>query len=67
MKMEKFWELFEQSFIITGTVTVLVIIGAVVMVARQTPIPDWYQAVVLMVLSFFFGAKSGVMTGKRAA
>lgn len=67
MIMAKFWELFEKSVIITGTISTLIVGGAVYMAAAQIILPDWYQVALALVLGFFFGQKAGVNTAKQNA
>lgn len=63
--MKKFWELYQQSIIITGTLTVVVVVGFVYMSCRQIPIAPDYLMVTIGCLSFFFGSKAGF--GSRRA
>lgn len=65
--MERFWDLFERSYIITGVLSVLLVGGALYMAIQgQTP-PDWLSAGVSIILGFFFGQKAGTNAAKQAA
>ena len=56
--MTKFWELFEQSVIIQGTLALLFssVIGYLYITAK--PVPQELVALVSLILGYFFGAKN---------
>lgn len=66
MSMSKFWELFKQSVIITGSISLMVVGGAVYMAVAQIPLPEWYTVALSLVLGFFFGQKAGVNAGVQS-
>lgn len=65
MYMQKFWELFEKSVIITGSLALVIVIGAVIMAVKGVILPEWYLAALMLVLGFFFGSKAGVSNSKK--
>lgn len=56
--MEKFWELFGQSMILSGFITVLCIGALVYLACAGRPIPEVLVNICLIVVSFFFGTKA---------
>ena len=60
MNSKIFWELFRQSVIITGSLAVIVVLGAVIMAVQEIALPDWYSVLLTLVVGFFFGSKAGV-------
>ena len=56
--MTKFWELFGQSMILSGFITVLCIGCLCYLAVAQLPIPEVLVNICLIVVSFFFGTKA---------
>lgn len=65
--MAKFWEMYQQSIIITGSLAVMVTAGYIYMVCRQIPVPTDYYFLLTGCVGFFFGSKSGYGSGQQAA
>lgn len=65
--MKKFWELYQQSIIVTGTMTVVVVVGYVYMTCVQIPVPKDYYLVLTGCMGFFMGSKAGWGSGVQAA
>ena len=57
--MKKFWELFEQSIITQAVVTLVLVVTVAIMFIKGQPIPELLQALVTLVLGFWFGSKIG--------
>ena len=60
----KFLELLESSTITQSYITMCVITTACVMWGMGMEIPEGLQAVVLMVVGFFFGTKAALLSKK---
>jgi hypothetical protein len=67
--MEKFWELFQESVIIQGIVTLVLVVTLCWMFISGRPIPELLGAITTLVLGFWFGTKSqhAIVTTARAA
>lgn len=55
--MEKFWELYEKSLIVTGVVTVLIVGTACYLFATQVEVPSLLAYAFTTILGFFFGQR----------
>lgn len=56
--MKEFWKLLKESVITQAFITILVV-GAIVYLAVTTqPIPDILEKLALLIIGFYFGAKS---------
>jgi len=53
-----FWKLLEQSTIVSGFIAVCVIGAVVYLSVTQQPIPELLGNACLIIVGFFFGAKS---------
>jgi hypothetical protein len=56
--MEKFWELFKESYIIQGTVTLIFTLAIIYLVVAQRVVPDYLVNFVALILGFYFGSKT---------
>jgi hypothetical protein len=56
--MDKFWELFQQSVIIQGVVTLILVVTLCVMFIRGQAIPELLGVISSLVLGYWFGSKS---------
>ncbi len=56
--MDKFWELFQQSVIIQGLVTLILVVTLCILFLTGRPIPELLAAIASLVLGFWFGSKS---------
>lgn len=55
--MEKFWDLFKQSVIIQGMVTLILIVTICIMAINNQIIPPFIQDTTALVIGFWFGSK----------
>lgn len=55
--MSKFWELFERSVILQAAITLVLVIGVTLMYLQGQEVPTEYQALLTLVLGFYFGGK----------
>ena len=55
--MDKFWELLEQSTIVSGLVTLSLVGCCIYLWCTQQPVPDLLATALMTILGFFFGAK----------
>lgn len=53
-----FWQLFRESTILSGFITVLCIGSLVYLAVSGRPIPDVLVNICLTVVAFFFGSKT---------
>jgi len=53
--MKKFWELFQESTIIRGTIALALTVVCLVMFATQTPVPKELMAAWMLALGFYYG------------
>jgi hypothetical protein len=67
--MEKFWELFQESVIVQSLVTLTLVITICAMFLMSKPIPELLGSITLLVLGFWFGAKSqhSIVTSAKEA
>jgi len=56
--MTNFWDLFKQSVILSGFITVLCIGCLCFLAVTGRPIPEVLVNICLIVVSFFFGTKA---------
>jgi len=56
--MDKFWDLFKESIIMQGLITLIVIGSTCYLIVTSQPVPELMQALVTLVVGFFFGAKT---------
>lgn len=54
----KFWELFKESYIIQGTITLVFCLTIVVLLALERSVPDYLINFVAIILGFYFGTKT---------
>lgn len=54
-----FWRLMERSVIISGTIATLMVVTACYIWATGGNVPDELYQLLILVVSFFFGAKVG--------
>ena len=63
--MDRFWTLLEKSTLVSGTIA-LGVVGAIIYLAcTNQPIPDLLSNAALIIIGFFFGAKTQGM-GQQA-
>jgi hypothetical protein len=65
--MQKFWELFERSIIVQGTVTLALILTLCAMFLMSKPVPDTLIGFAMLVLGYWFGTKAQYAIDLRAA
>jgi len=53
----KFWELLEESVLVSGFIACACIVAMLYLAVRGLPIPDILSNVVMVVVGFFFGGK----------
>jgi hypothetical protein len=53
--MQKFWELFQESTIIRGTIALALTVVCLIMFATETPVPQELTAVWMLALGFYYG------------
>ena len=58
--MTNFWDLFKQSVILSGFITVLCIGCLCFLAVTGRPIPEVLVNICLIVVSFFFGTKATI-------
>lgn len=56
--MDRFWELMEQSVIFQGIITLAFVVTACVMMVNGQTVPDLLQAGLMLILGWYFGAKT---------
>lgn len=61
----KFWDLLEQSVILQGTITILLILTTCFLWVTGRPVPGELWTANTFVLAFFFGAKAQQTIHKR--
>ena len=54
----KFWELFKESYIIQGAVTLIFCSTIVALVLMNRYVPDYLINFVAIILGFYFGSKT---------
>jgi hypothetical protein len=64
--MDKFWELMEQSVIFQGIITLSFVITACYMMASGIEVPDLLQAGLMLILGWYFGAKTQLVASVAA-
>ena len=64
--MSKFWELLQESVIVQGVVTVALVGTLCAMFLMGRVVPDLLMQITLLVLGFWFGAKSQYANVKHA-
>jgi hypothetical protein len=66
--MIKFWELLQESVIIQGVVTLVLVVTLCTMFITGKPIPELLGAITTLVLGFWFGTKSqrAIVTATKA-
>jgi len=55
--MNKFWELFKESYIIQGTITLIFCTAIIVLLFMGKSVPDYLINFVAVILGFYFGSK----------
>jgi hypothetical protein len=66
-KMTNFWDLFKQSVILSGFITVLCIGCLCFLAVTGRPIPEVLVNICLIVVSFFFGTKATSVEARARA
>lgn len=61
--MSKFWQLLKESVIIQASVTLIVVCAAVYLVVTGQKVPTELTSMVMLVLGFYFGAKTRQIAG----
>ena len=56
--MSTFWRLFKESYIIQGTVTLIVVSTIVYLYIVGRPVPTELVNIAMLILGFYFGGKS---------
>jgi len=56
--VDKFWQLLEQSTLVSGTIALALVLTCCLLWGMSKPVPQELQAALMIVLGFFFGAKS---------
>jgi hypothetical protein len=56
--MERFWELLQESVLVQGSVTLVLVVTLCFMFATGRPVPDTLIGFAMLVLGFWFGTKS---------
>jgi len=64
--VSKFWELLQESVIVQGLVTVALVGTLCTMFLMGRTVPDLLMQITLLVLGFWFGAKSQYANAKHA-
>lgn len=57
-----FWDLWERSVIVTGIMTITIILVIAVLLIMGRPVPDQLWLGFIAAISFFFGTKAGTTT-----
>jgi len=65
--MDKFWDLLEQSVIVSGFVVVAVFGTVCYLAVTGQPIPEMMGDAALIIVGFFFGAKTQAVGAARVA
>jgi hypothetical protein len=55
--MAKFWELLEESVLVSGTIALSCVGSVVYLACSGKPIPDILVNITMIVVGFFFGGK----------
>lgn len=56
--MDRFWELFEKSTLVSGIIALGVLGGVVYLSVTGRPIPDSLSSAAMLILGYFFGSKT---------
>lgn len=56
--MDKFWDLLASSAVVQGILTVMVVGADIYLFATRQPIPEQLWQLTMLVVAFYFGAKS---------
>lgn len=56
--MSKFWELLEQSVLVQGLVTLLLVTACIYLAIAGKEIPELLSSATMLALGFYFGSKS---------
>lgn len=62
--MEKFWDLFKESYIIQGVVTLIFCATIVALILMGRYVPDYLVNFVAVILGFYFGTKTQTRINK---
>ena len=63
--MSKFWELFGKNVIITSSIALILLITACYLWATGQVLPDGLNYCLVLVLGYFFGAKTESILNAR--
>jgi hypothetical protein len=58
---DKFFELWSRSVIVTGVLTILIVLVIAVLLMTDRAVPDQLWLGFIASISFFFGTKAGTM------
>lgn len=56
--MDTFWDLFKESVVIQGTITLILVCVICYLYIQQLPVPDTLSGLLMVVIGFWFGSKS---------
>ena len=55
--MHTFWDLFKESIIVQGVITLMVVATDCYLLAQGSIVPDFLQSATWVILGFWFGSK----------
>lgn len=58
VKMEKFWELWEKSTIVSGLIALAMVGASIYCIVAGITLPDYFQIALGVIIGFFFSDKA---------